>query len=455
MNAESAVVLGIDTPIGLTVVRELGARGVLVHGIAHSNDGVGLHSRYLYRGYRRPLEDDATVQLLNQIAERDRVRVLMAVGEQDIAFINRNTERLSSFARLVPDAERTALVLDKLAACTAAQRIGIDVPVTHEIRHATQIDEIVESVSYPVVLKWRNPHTIATDLARAHLPLLKAEYGYDAATLRAALGRYASIGTYPLVQSYCPGYGLGQMVFMHQGAALLRFQHRRIHEWPPEGGLSTVCESLGLDCHAQLFEKSVALLRSLRWEGPAMIEYRHDPRTGRSVFMEINGRFWGSQPLAYHAGAHFAWYTYSVLGNGVEPPPVPCRIGITCRFLLPEMRRLLTILFRARTIQNKQLRFSRAAELWSFVSGFVRPRHCYYVFSWHDPLPCLMDLLCIAGKASRRAVAQCRAWIPVRSPLAVRPSDPHGQPRSRATAHSVVDATSSRTPVAGSTTAEP
>ena len=31
-----AVVLGIDTPIGLAIVRDLGMRGVAVHGIAWS-----------------------------------------------------------------------------------------------------------------------------------------------------------------------------------------------------------------------------------------------------------------------------------------------------------------------------------------------------------------------------------------------------------------------------------
>jgi len=29
--------------------------------------------------------------------------------------------------------------------------------------------------------------------------------------------------------------------------------------------------------------------------------------------MEINGRFWGSLPLAYYSGAEFGWLTYSVL----------------------------------------------------------------------------------------------------------------------------------------------
>ena len=48
------IVLGVDTPIGLAVVRELGEHGVEVHGIARDARGVGLYSRWLRRGYLRP-----------------------------------------------------------------------------------------------------------------------------------------------------------------------------------------------------------------------------------------------------------------------------------------------------------------------------------------------------------------------------------------------------------------
>ena len=110
------------------------------------------------------------------------------------------------------------------------------------------------------------------------------------------------------------------MIFLDRGEVLLRLRHRRISKWPPEGGTSTVCESLPLSLNAELFAKSEALLRLIGWEGAAMVEYRLDPRTGRAALMEINGRFWCSLPLAYHSGVPFAWYTDAVLGLGARGP---------------------------------------------------------------------------------------------------------------------------------------
>jgi len=48
-----AVVFGIDTPIGLTIVRDLGRHGVPVYGVARNNEGLGLSSRWLRRGLVR------------------------------------------------------------------------------------------------------------------------------------------------------------------------------------------------------------------------------------------------------------------------------------------------------------------------------------------------------------------------------------------------------------------
>ena len=61
------------------------------------------------------------------------------------------------------------------------------------------------------------------------------------------------------------------MLLMRDGQPKLRFQHRRIHEWPPEGGFSTVCESVPEEEHAGLFELSVRLLQKLDWTGAALI----------------------------------------------------------------------------------------------------------------------------------------------------------------------------------------
>ena len=44
------VVLGLETQIGLSVVRELGRAGVPVIGVAQQANAIGLRSRYLTQG---------------------------------------------------------------------------------------------------------------------------------------------------------------------------------------------------------------------------------------------------------------------------------------------------------------------------------------------------------------------------------------------------------------------
>jgi predicted ATP-grasp superfamily ATP-dependent carboligase len=196
------------------------------------------------------------------------------------------------------------------------------------------------------------------------------------------------------------------MFLMKDGRALMRFQHRRLHEWPPEGGVSTLCESLPPDANAALMEKSEALLREIGWEGPAMVEYRRDPATGGTALMEINGRFWGSLPLASAAGAHFALGTYLALGLG-EPLGQPgYRAGLRCRYMVPETRRLLRVTLGRRSIPDRNLRFNTRRELLHYLGGFAGSH--YYVFRWADPLPFLADLAFMAREAVRAAAAKLR-----------------------------------------------
>jgi predicted ATP-grasp superfamily ATP-dependent carboligase len=130
----------------------------------------------------------------------------------------------------------------------------------------------------------------------------------------------------------------------------------------------------------------VALLRALEWEGVAMVEYRYDPATGQAALMEVNGRFWGSLPLACHAGASFPWYCYQALGLRQPIAASPYRLGLRCRFMTAETRRLLHLLTR------RAVRGRRARELASYLAEFLRPGACYFVHDWRDPLPLWRDL---------------------------------------------------------------
>jgi predicted ATP-grasp superfamily ATP-dependent carboligase len=399
-----AILLGADTPIGLTIIRDLGEHGVPVHAIARSRKGIGLYSRWTTRGYLRPPDDDATIELLNRIAAEQDARYLLAVSEGDLLFIRSAADRgrLVGLQALVPAAAQLAIVGDKAATYAVAQEIGVPVPATWQPRSGPATDEPPEELTFPCVLKWSNPEGVGRALSARGIELLKAEYCYDRAELVRALARYAPYSHYPLVQAFCPGSGLGHMIFLDRGEALLRLQHRRISEWPPEGGTSTVCESLPLSINAELLAKSEALLRRIGWQGAAMVEYRLDARIGRAALMEVNGRFWGSLPLAYHAGVPFGWYTYAVLGLGVRPDPPPYRAGVRCRYMIPETRRLFTLMHQHGRTQNRALSFSVTGEMIDYIRQFFSPSSRYFVFTFSDPRPFFTDMGFAIRNAARR-----------------------------------------------------
>ncbi len=125
-----------------------------------------------------------------------------------------------------------------------------------------------------------------------------------------------------------------------------------------------------------------------------MVEYRHDPTTGRYWLMEVNGRFWGSIPLAYHCGAHFAWeqFRIEVLGEKSETTARPFR-GRRARYVIPDAKHIYAVMRDPALPIGSRLRAALR-----FVTDFLDPRVRYYVWSWRDPRPMLADLASIVRR---------------------------------------------------------
>lgn len=407
-----AVVLGIDTPIGLTVVRDLGRHGVPVYGIGRRATALGLHSRFLKRGLVRPGTEEGLIDQIVALGAELGAACLFAVSENDIAMLNRYRDRLGAFNCLFADAPRLESVLDKAQTYVAAAKVGIRAPRTAIIENMAQAEPLRTSLRFPVVLKWANPPEASRLLAPFGVTPEKTHYCQTPDELIAYLRRFEPAGTYPLIQEYVAGNGLGQFVLMKDGQAHYTFQHWRVHEWPPEGGSSSLCESVSADLHQELMAKSIALLRELGWEGVAMVEYRYDPATGEAALMEVNGRFWGSLPLAYHSGANFPYLYYRLFGLGLPVNHPPYRAGVRCRYMVPETKRLARILFAPHKIPDRQLAFKRGPELLSYLADFVRPHSRYFVFDRHDPQPFLEDIKQMLSKVVGKRAAKPAAAPP-------------------------------------------
>ncbi|PHV12106.1 carboxylate--amine ligase [Chitinimonas sp. BJB300] len=387
------IVLGLETQIGLSLVRELGRAGVRVIGITQDPHAIGLHSRFLSEGVVvKTARSPELMETIRSLGERYGPCCLMAVAEVNLNWLSEHRGQFGKVEPILPDPVALATVLDKQATLQAAQQVGIAIPTSVEPHSHAELAALAQQITLPAVLKWKDPNLIAPLLAQHGLSLIKAEYVYSAEALLAALNRYSVIDAWPLVQAYCGGYGLGQFFFMHQGQALRRFQHRRIAEWPPEGGFSSVCDALPLHEHADLQEKSIALLRAIGWEGVAMVEYRYDPVSQRAVLMEINGRFWGSYPLALYAQADFALLSYQV-GSGLPISALPApRSDVRCRMVATELKRLVRICLQPDKIADRSFSIRPMAEITRFVIDFFRPGVRYYVWCWNDPKPFWADL---------------------------------------------------------------
>jgi hypothetical protein len=105
-----------------------------------------------------------------------------------------------------------------------------------------------------------------------------------------------------LLQQRIRGLGVGVFALCVDGEPAALFAHRRLLEKPPSGGVSVLSEAIPLE--AAPVEASLRLLRALRWQGAAMLEYKRD-LDGQCYLLEINPRFWGSIQLAIDSGRDF------------------------------------------------------------------------------------------------------------------------------------------------------
>jgi predicted ATP-grasp superfamily ATP-dependent carboligase len=377
------LLLGLDTAPGLVAMRELGRRGVPVIGVGYHEQAVGRGSRYLTNFLVRPVGPVAA--WLPQLVQRFQAGAVLPMRDRDIVDVAAMEDRLGA-RNMGAGAEAAALVMDKARTLEAAARVGITVPRSWQ---PSQPDEPMPEFGWPVVLKWADPLPVMPALTAKGLPDIKAEYCENLAAVRRALDRYRPVGRYPLVQEYVRGRGLGQTLYMDGGKATLRFQHERVHEWPPAGGVSSLCRAVPLAEHGEQMRLSEELLASIGWDGFAMVEYRFHAASRRYVLMEVNGHLWGSLALSSACGAEFAWEAYRrrVLGE-TSPAPAP-RAGLYARDLIKETRRIAKLL---ETSDDSCFRPTPWRDLGRYLTGFVDPRVRPYVFAWSDPLPALWAL---------------------------------------------------------------
>lgn len=275
-----------------------------------------------------------------------------------------------------PEPDILLKVLDKADTLRIAGECRIGVPITYAIDDLETLRAIRPRLRFPMIAKPRN--------AGVANPF-KIKYFQSFEELERFVRNSNASRT--VFQEFLPGGGVGVSAIVNAGEPLVLFQHRRIHEWPVRGGVGVLVESQMLDPH--LANITRGLLRRLEWRGPAMVELRWDPKNATCVLMEVNGRFWGSLPLAIAAGLDLPYFQWQLL-HGVQPElPVAYKTGLKMRWTTGELRRLVELTSDSEA--RRALHYSRFTTVVQFVRAFD-PRIRSALFSPQDPQPAIRDV---------------------------------------------------------------
>jgi predicted ATP-grasp superfamily ATP-dependent carboligase len=374
-HSENPVLIApADNLMALAVIRSLGRKGVETIGVTRSAEGVGKHSRYCREVIPVSSSPEGVVTAVLNLASQYRASHLIATNENFIVLLNEYRSRLESRIRLLfPPKNIFDVALHKDETIRVAAASGIPVPRTEEIRG---IDDLAKcaSMRFPLVLK--PPHGDIGSVLK-----FRALYINSYQQLRDEVMSLGTAGEYPLIQEYWNGVGIGVEVLMCNGSPMMIFQHRRLREYPITGGASVYCESMPLN--GKLVDYSVALLKAMHWEGVAMVEFKFNETTGEAALMEVNGRFWGSLPLALHAGADFPYALYlSSLGAAI--PKVAYDRVVRCRSLAGDTKWLLA------TLRNGDS--SKLRAIAAYLAAF-KPNTRYFIWAADDPKPAVFQLL--------------------------------------------------------------
>jgi predicted ATP-grasp superfamily ATP-dependent carboligase len=397
-----ARVLVTDTGRGSSIafIRSLGSRGLGVVAADCDPRSAGFRSRYAAERvvYPSPATDpDGAVDTLLRAAHEHRVDLIVPISDDVGLPLSRARERFDGVCALaLPEPEALAQVTDKGATTQLARRLGVPVPATALVHTAAEARAAAPSLGWPLVLK-----PVASRIVREEsVERYEVAYVNDAAALDTQM-RTLEGRTSVLLQRYHAGEGHGVELLCDRGKPVAVFQHRRLHEVPITGGASALRESVPVD--PTLLDYSLRLLGELRWTGLAMVEFRVSPEG--PVLMEINGRVWGSLPLAVKSGIDFpAKLAELYLGgpgtfgaaNGGPP-----QIGVRSRNLGLELVWIGSVL-------RKQRRYpflpapSRREGLRAALR-LPNPADGFDVLSMDDPRPGLAELAAVAGRLTRKA----------------------------------------------------
>jgi D-aspartate ligase len=393
------VVVGLDNITGLQTARILAARGVRVVGVAGDPRHFACRTRACDDVVAADLFTeglvDALVRLRPSLGDRP---ALFPCTDMAVLLISRHRDRLGCYRLALPEHAVVEMLMDKVSFLRHAEEHALPIPGTVIIENRADAERAARTLAYPAVLK----PPIKSAAWQAHTSA-KAFQVADGAELLAVHDRVGAWSERLIAQEWVHGgadalYSCNAY-FDADSRPLVTFVARKLRQWPPHTGTS----SLGEECrNDDVLSETLRLFGGVGYHGLAYLEMKRDARTGRHLIIEPNiGRPTGRSAIAEAGGVDLLYTAYCDI------------VGLP----LPAARQQRYV--GAKWIEDRRdaqsaLYFLRRGELtpagwWRSVRG---PKS-HAVLSRSDPLPFVHDLVQSARKGVRRVARRLRRLGPL------------------------------------------
>ena len=367
-----AVVIGAHVN-GLGIIRSLARRHVPVAVVSTRTYDVAQHSRWVSEceELTELHEDpDALADYLEERRDRWRGRAVFPTNDDSMTSLARHHERLSRDYRVtIQPWETVAGLIDKDSMDELARSTGLEVPHCYG-----PADEETGSkpISYPVVVK---PIQHDRLISSYGTKLFLARAGEELTT---AIERLREAGSRGLVFEFIPGPDHDIYVYCvymdARGEPTAGVTVRKLRQNPPLIGGARVAQVAQEE--PELRKATVELLRRAGFRGMAFAEFKRDARTGRFVFIEVNGRAVQFNSILPPTGIDLVDMAWSDFALGERPRADPTGWNGSWVHLQADIRCSL--------VYRREERLS-AAQL---MAPYRRPK-TYAVWSAKDPRPYL------------------------------------------------------------------
>lgn len=400
MTGRRVLVTDAGRGSALAVVRALGRAGHTVVTADTTASTVGGASRYaLAHGtYPAPGREGvaATAEAIARLATEHRVDLVIPVTDDVIvALLATGVELPDRCVLATADPTAVDRAGSKVETVRLARSLGVPVPDHEVVDDPAAAQGCTARLGTPVVVK---PDRSRFVDGGGRLRRGSVSYAWDDGEAMAAV---AAAGQPVLLQRHHPGVGVGIGLVLDAGRPVALVQHRRTHEVPVSGGASSLRQTVPLD--PGLAGHAATLLGSLHWTGAAMVEFKVG-RDGETTLMEVNGRLWGSLPLAVRAGCDIPGHLLAVhLGEGsAAEADTAYDVGVRARNLDLELVWIGSVLARGRR-SSPLVDLSRRDGLAAAVD-LLRPGQGEDLMAADDRRPLAVGVRHALGHAARKVV---------------------------------------------------